>query len=247
MLRLINENLIWHDEAGDTEVSIYIDHYEVDGSLYIGLFDEEWKEPYTDLTVCLSDQSLKANEAYVDVNNNPMAMKFIEDNKLGVNTGKVGRSGFCVYPLYSFDLKRLEEVNKFEIPAELKSKVEEALAAVVPVDIPEEQPEDIEVTAEEPVAEPVEEKVVTRALSDYVNGIIGSVWNLISDINGAIVTFDEQFKKDEKSDVNEILNNIVTDLTIDIGMLNKVRELVDVEKEELIDKGEEKAEDIVGE
>ena len=47
---------------------------------------------------------------YVDINNCPWATKFIKDNELGEFTGKYGKSGFCVYPLYKFNLDKIKEV-----------------------------------------------------------------------------------------------------------------------------------------
>lgn len=60
-------------------------------------------EPFGTLTKNL-DFKLAENEAYVDTNNIPDAERFIKDNNLGVKLKKIGRSGFCEYPLYQFDL-----------------------------------------------------------------------------------------------------------------------------------------------
>lgn len=60
-------------------------------------------EPFTTLTTNLGFK-LKEDEAYVDINNNPFAEDFIKANNLGVKLNKRGRSGFCEYPLYKFDL-----------------------------------------------------------------------------------------------------------------------------------------------
>lgn len=129
----------------------------------------------------------------------------------------------------------------------IKEDLEDAIVsdADAEVDVPA---EDVEVPAE-PVEVPAESEVEAArkdvAMADQVNSLVNNVWDLISNINGTISMFELNSDKPEKDDVIEILNNVVTDLTIDIGMLNKARELVDSEKAELIDKGEQKAEQIV--
>ena len=65
--------------------------------------------PIATITVCLDDNRLKPNESYVDTNNCPWAPEWIEENGLGRNTGKRARSGYCTYPLYQFDMKRIDE------------------------------------------------------------------------------------------------------------------------------------------
>ena len=62
-------------------------------------------EPFATLTVNLPDEpEPKANQAYVDTNNCPWAMDFIKENNLGRDTGAVGFSGYCVYPLVEFNV-----------------------------------------------------------------------------------------------------------------------------------------------
>ena len=68
-------------------------------------------EPYSTLTVNL-DKKLPANQAYVDTNNMPDAEEFIEKYNLGKPTGGYRVSGFCIYPLYEFDL---DECAKYEL------------------------------------------------------------------------------------------------------------------------------------
>ncbi len=52
--------------------------------------------------------TLPEDMAYVDINNIPNAEEFIAENGLGTNTGIKMVSGFCVYPLYRFNLDKLE-------------------------------------------------------------------------------------------------------------------------------------------
>ena len=104
------EKIIYESEWGKYEVyDVGIARYGADNSLIIELWNNE-EGPITRLTVCLSDKTLTENQAYLDVNNNPTAPMFIEKYGLGKPTGKMKASGFCVYPLYEFDVERLQTI-----------------------------------------------------------------------------------------------------------------------------------------
>lgn len=76
----------------------------VNGRLAITIECEDG-EPFATLTVNLPDEpETKANQAYVDTNNCPWAMEFIAKNGLGRDTGAVGFSGYCQYPLVEFNV-----------------------------------------------------------------------------------------------------------------------------------------------
>lgn len=90
---------------GDYNVQVRLGRYSENKNLAIDLFDPE-EGPFARLTVNLS-MKLPDNQAFVDVNNCPWAEDFIEDNGLGKNTGKSGWSGYCIYPLYEFDMEAI--------------------------------------------------------------------------------------------------------------------------------------------
>ena len=83
------------------------DRYVADNVLAIMAWGDY--ERIAHITVCLNDNRLKSNQSYVDTNNCPWAPEWIEENKLGIKTNWTARSGFCTYPLYEFDMKRIEE------------------------------------------------------------------------------------------------------------------------------------------
>ena len=89
------------------EVTIHKSNY-YDGNLAIFLTCKDG-EPYGNLTVNLSERLLP-DTAYVDTNNMPDAERFIKEYGLGEFTGTIRRSGFCDYPLYRFNLDKIEEV-----------------------------------------------------------------------------------------------------------------------------------------
>ena len=85
-------------------------HYMDNNTLAICLITDSG-EPFCNLTTNIMDSNIWADEdhAFVDTNNCPWAEEFIAENKLGTPMGYVGRSGFCTYPLYEFDLQNLED------------------------------------------------------------------------------------------------------------------------------------------
>lgn len=102
------------------ECYIILNRYKADNTLAIDLVSIDG-EPITRLTVCVSPTYLSYTGferlAFVDVNNNPTAMNFIDEYKLGepVRVGnKIAcyKSGFCEYPLYIFNL---DELRKYAI------------------------------------------------------------------------------------------------------------------------------------
>ena len=95
--------------GGEYEVEALRAKYSNNDNLAIILRCENG-EPFSTLTVNLN-QKLSPNEAFVDINNNPTAVEFIEENGLGEATGRVGFSGYCAYPLYKFDLTKIEEAK----------------------------------------------------------------------------------------------------------------------------------------
>lgn len=90
------------------DITISTARYNYDDSLAIELISDS-KGPFARLTVCIDNNiKLKDNESFVDTNNCPWAIEFIEQNKLGEYTGEFGASGYCVYPLYRFNLDTIK-------------------------------------------------------------------------------------------------------------------------------------------
>lgn len=92
--------------GGTEEVTIHKTKY-AKGGLAIQLFCDDGI-PYATLTVNL--KKVPDGYAYVDTNNLPFAEEFINRYKLGKYVvGQDAISGFCVYPLYHFDMDKLNE------------------------------------------------------------------------------------------------------------------------------------------
>lgn len=107
-------------EFGEYRVFFVIGKYRSNDSLAIQAWTASEKPEEIDcfctLTVNLDNYGFgmeNENEAYVDTNNNPWAMKFIRENKLGRKVG-IRKSGYCKYPLVRFNIKKFyaEETKK---------------------------------------------------------------------------------------------------------------------------------------
>lgn len=106
-----------------------------------------------------------------------------------------------------------------------------------------------------PVAEPAaelepeqpSEEVIVSAHNDMIQSLINSCWSFITEANGVIATleFNNAAVGDVES-VKELLNDVVDQTTINIGILHKVATMVDSNTAELIATGENKAEQKLG-
>ena len=107
----------------------YFEEYEVDkvevGSyakglpIYIQLYGKE--EPLATVTVNLGDSAgngavLMPFVGFVDTNNNPGIMQFLNENGFGEPFKRFGApvtvySGYCEYPVYEFNRQKLAELD----------------------------------------------------------------------------------------------------------------------------------------
>lgn len=104
-----------HTSFGDYKVFLKRTTY-FDGHLAILMFDGTTGEEFAVLTTNLNSFMLDGltRGAFVDTNNCKWAENFIEENELGFFSGDYQQSGFCSYPLYFFDLDKIEELKENE-------------------------------------------------------------------------------------------------------------------------------------
>lgn len=96
-------------DYGQERVFLYVAHYRDNNSLAVEAVCTNG-EPYATITVNLPAPAsflADAHRAYVDTNNCPWAPAFLEENGLASPEDIVGRSGYCEYPLYNFNLDQL--------------------------------------------------------------------------------------------------------------------------------------------
>lgn len=86
-------------DPGKEEVKVRTESY-TDGNLAILLVCADTHELFATLTTNII--TMPPFHAAVDTNNLPHAEEFINEYKLGKNTGRTIQSGFCEYPVYDF-------------------------------------------------------------------------------------------------------------------------------------------------
>lgn len=90
----------------------YYTYYRDNNRLAIVLYDVDTKEDYAELTVNLPDAKVyNKNQAYVDTNNCTWAIEYIKRSGIGKPLSDFSVSGFCIYPLFEFNLERMKKYN----------------------------------------------------------------------------------------------------------------------------------------
>ena len=90
---------------------VTINHYLKDNSVCVDLWNEE-EGAIARLTTCLCDRSLKENESYLDTNNCPWAINFVKKYNLGEVSESRCRSGYCTYPVVTWNMDELKKHEK---------------------------------------------------------------------------------------------------------------------------------------
>jgi hypothetical protein len=91
------------------------EEYQMSGSLAVEVYEipADGGEPeyFDTITVALPDSMFIEGEdmAFIDTNNCSWAVKMLKKMKLAKETGDWSRSGFCIYPLYKFNLDKFTE------------------------------------------------------------------------------------------------------------------------------------------
>lgn len=124
---------------------------------------------------------------------------------------------------------------------------------VKPVPASEDDQEiDINIDAEVDTAEDndiqndtIPQNIIDKSFGDILNNLIQSLWTNISEANSVIASFDLDYSKDNKTDIIDIINTVVDDLTIDIGMLYKASEILNSHQTDLLADGKLKADKIL--
>lgn len=107
----------WGDEY---KVIFYKDNYVDNNRLYIGCMceDEEYGgyEPYCDITVNLAQYMPNGNFGFLDTNNgDPNLFNLMSERGWVEDTGIMGTSGFCIYPLVKFSDEFLAMIEREEL------------------------------------------------------------------------------------------------------------------------------------
>jgi hypothetical protein len=94
------------------DLTLVRSHYTYGGGLAV-IANTPEGECFAVLTVNLDSFNLNGDKeyAFIDTNNCPWAEKFLVDNNIAEPTQIIVPQGFCMYPLYKFDLTKLEEIE----------------------------------------------------------------------------------------------------------------------------------------
>lgn len=93
--------------------------------------------------------------------------------------------------------------------------------------------------------EEVDAKIATVACEETITSLMQEAWNFISDVNSVIATLNTNYKESSKDDILELLNAVIDDTTISIGVLQKITNMMNAKRVDLLDAGEIKAEEIL--
>ena len=80
-------------------------HYIDNNSIAVMLIEDTGEE-FAVITVNIADTDFLGDEthAFIDTNNCPWAIDFLTDNNIATAEGYYGISGYCTYPLFTFNL-----------------------------------------------------------------------------------------------------------------------------------------------
>jgi len=107
--------------------------------------------------------------------------------------------------------------------------------------------DEIQVNPEEvpPVQDEIPETVKVNAALALVNSAIASEWSSIDEMHSIMTTMTME-NIEGAEEINKIIEEIITEKTMCVGMLEKVMELVSPETFASVEAGTEKAEDALG-
>ncbi len=100
-----------------TKVCLKYDVYDVFNSLAVSLYyepapgtEDSDLELFAVITVNLPESAdLPFGTQFVDINNYPWVDEWLIENSIAEPSGKIARSGFCVYPAFKFNICAIRE------------------------------------------------------------------------------------------------------------------------------------------
>lgn len=111
MFNLKNDKLL-----GYTIVGFEVGKYTYNGTISVMAYcnGEYGAEPFGSITVNIEDSDTCVNDCnFIDSNNmSADVLLFLEENNIAHPTGRVGNSGYCVYPEYRFNKEFIREYSR---------------------------------------------------------------------------------------------------------------------------------------
>ena len=91
------------------ECFLTMHQYADNGHIYLGIFSAK-EGPIADMTINIRGiERLPKNFSCVDTNNCPWMLRLIEKLKIGHYEHVLLPSGFCEYPVFSFDIDKIND------------------------------------------------------------------------------------------------------------------------------------------
>lgn len=99
------------DKIKQGQLQFLITNYRNNNNLAIILLDKKVyeEEGYIWDDVSVNIEALNQNEVCLDTNNMPYAEDIIKGLEVGTDTGRRLQSGYCSYPVYQIDLKKIRQ------------------------------------------------------------------------------------------------------------------------------------------
>ena len=85
------------------KVTLSAEKYSANNTLAVVMYYKEMDEEDV-ITVNIPGGPQSDTLAFVDTNNIPDIARWLTENRIAWETGIIGRSGYCAYPLMEFDL-----------------------------------------------------------------------------------------------------------------------------------------------
>lgn len=169
------------------------------------------------------------------------------------NVGGCPDSEWCIFPSYA-DALKVQKVVGGEIMSwnEYTGNSDEGLKLKEDADkvngdekdLPDAVPDEPIVVSSDPTSE-IEKEEIDNGTYIMINDLVQKEWESINNIKSIIATLSAE--ENANQDVIAILESAVDEKTVTVGMLTKASEIVNDKQNDLMQKGIEKAEEVVGE
>jgi len=134
-------------------------------------------------------------------------------------------------------MKKLQEKILLEEPKDVEvDKVEMNVDELPPVEL------DAPITVDMPE---ISEEDKTNGFINILSSEVSEIYNNLASLKSILVTLNGDLP--ERTDVKDIIEEIINERTIHVGMIQKAIDLLSEDHKELVDAGEEKAEQIASE
>lgn len=124
-------------------------------------------------------------------------------------------------------------------PEQPNEQIDEIEQEELPTPEPVEPLEQEEAVHEVEEVQPLSNEVVNVVYSTTINDLIQNMWKQISEVNSIINTIELENNCPQKTELNQLLNIVVDNMTVNVGILHKGLTLINPKTGELLDIGQQ--------